>query len=79
MLLCIHPELTQWSNTTLLLDACPLWFRAPTVPLHVAGSEATGFASELCYLSDKMFDSVAKLCQACRSSVSDSDEQFLVC
>lgn len=46
---CIHLELIQWSSASLLLDACPPWFRAPTVPLHMAGGEATGLASELCY------------------------------
>ena len=79
MFLCICLELIQWSNASLLLDACPPWLRAPMVPLHMAGGEATGLASGLCYLSDKMFNSVAKLCQACHSSVPDSDEQFLVC
>jgi len=79
LVLWIRLELIWWSSTSLLLAACPRWFRAPTVPLHMAGNEATGLASELCYLSDKTFNSVATLCQACHSSLSDSDEQFLVC
>lgn len=40
------------------------------VILHVAGAEATGLASEWCHLSDKVSHSLAKLCQACCSSVS---------
>lgn len=81
MFLCIHLELIRWSSVSLLLDTCPSWFRAPTRCLCTwqAVRKQDSVASELCYLSDKMFNSVAKLCQACCSSVSDSDEQVHVC
>lgn len=76
--LCISLERIWWCSAFALLDTCGPWFRTPMVTLHVAGGEKTGPGSEWCHLSDKMFHSLAKLCQACCSSVSVVSNSFCV-